>query len=38
MSDAETLLQEVSTYLKPKDVEHIRQALEFSNAAPPRPV
>ena len=33
MSDAETLLQEVSTYLKPKDVEHIRQALEFSNAA-----
>ena len=33
MSDAETLLQEVSTYLKPKDVEHIRQALEFSDAA-----
>jgi GTP pyrophosphokinase len=33
MSDAETLLQEVSTYLKAKDVEHIRQALEFSNAA-----
>ena len=33
MSDAETLLQEVSTYLKPKDVEHIRQALEFSEAA-----
>ena len=33
MSDAETLLQEVSTYLKPKDVEHIRQALEFSNTA-----
>ncbi len=33
MSDAETLLQEVSTYLKPKDVEHIRQALEFSDSA-----
>jgi guanosine-3',5'-bis(diphosphate) 3'-pyrophosphohydrolase len=33
MSDAETLLQEVSTYLKSKDVEHIRQALEFSDAA-----
>ena len=33
MPDAKTLLQEVSTYLKPKDVEHIRQALEFSNAA-----
>ncbi len=33
MSDADTLLQEVSTYLKPKDVEHIRQALEFSDAA-----
>jgi GTP pyrophosphokinase len=33
MSDAETLLQEVSTYLKPKDVEHIQQALEFSNTA-----
>ncbi len=33
MSDAETLLQEVSSYLKPKDVEHIRQALEFSESA-----
>ncbi len=33
MSDAEILLQEVSTYLKPKDVEHIRQALEFSDSA-----
>jgi GTP pyrophosphokinase len=33
MSDAETLLQEISTYLKPKDVEHIRLALEFSKAA-----
>ncbi|MDX8399417.1 MAG: HD domain-containing protein, partial [Gallionellaceae bacterium] len=33
MSSAETLLQEVSTYLKPKDVDHIRQALEFSETA-----
>ena len=33
MTDAETLLQEVSTYLKPADVEHIRQALEFSDQA-----
>jgi len=33
MTDAETLLQEVSTYLKPADVEHIRQALEFSDKA-----
>ena len=33
MPDAQTLLQEVSSYLKPKDVEHIQQALEFSNAA-----
>ncbi len=33
MSDADTLLQEVSSYLNPKDVEHIRQALEFSGTA-----
>jgi len=33
MSDAETLLQEVSSYLSSKDVERIRQALEFSDAA-----
>ncbi|MDO9102386.1 MAG: bifunctional (p)ppGpp synthetase/guanosine-3',5'-bis(diphosphate) 3'-pyrophosphohydrolase [Candidatus Nitrotoga sp.] len=33
MSNAEMLLQEVSTYLKPKDVEHIRQALKFSGEA-----
>ncbi|BBJ24269.1 RelA/SpoT family protein [Candidatus Nitrotoga sp. AM1P] len=33
MSDAEMLLQEVSTYLKSKDVEHIRQALKFSGQA-----
>ena len=33
MSDAETLLQEVSSYLNSGDVEHIRQALEFSGSA-----
>jgi guanosine-3',5'-bis(diphosphate) 3'-pyrophosphohydrolase len=33
MSDADQLIQEVSAYLKGKDVEHIRQALEFSRAA-----
>jgi len=33
MSDAEALLQECSIYLKPKDVEHIRRALEFSESA-----
>ncbi len=33
MSDAEALLQECSTYLKSKDVEHIRRALEFSEFA-----
>ncbi|RFC33684.1 MAG: GTP pyrophosphokinase [Candidatus Nitrotoga sp. MKT] len=33
MPDAEMLLQEVSAYLKPKDVEHIRQALKFSGEA-----
>ena len=33
MSDAEMLLQEVSVYLKPKDVEHIREALKFSGEA-----
>jgi len=33
MSSAETLLQEVSTYLKPEDVDHIRRALEFSETA-----
>jgi GTP pyrophosphokinase len=33
MADAETLLQEVSAYLKPEDVELIRQALEFSDHA-----
>ena len=33
MLESETLLQEVSTYLKPKDVEHIKKALEFSGSA-----
>ncbi|MBI3901516.1 MAG: bifunctional (p)ppGpp synthetase/guanosine-3',5'-bis(diphosphate) 3'-pyrophosphohydrolase [Nitrosomonadales bacterium] len=33
MSDADTLLEEVSSYLKPKDVERIRHALEFSDNA-----
>ena len=32
-ADADTLLQEVAAYLKPEDVGHIQQALEFSNAA-----
>ncbi len=32
-TDAETLLQEVSAYLKPKDVAQIESALAFSNAA-----
>ena len=33
MTDAELLIQEVSSYLKPKDVEHIREALEYGEAA-----
>ncbi|MBI4937522.1 MAG: bifunctional (p)ppGpp synthetase/guanosine-3',5'-bis(diphosphate) 3'-pyrophosphohydrolase [Nitrosomonadales bacterium] len=33
MADAETLLQEVSSYLTQKDVERIRLALEFSESA-----
>ena len=33
MSDAETLLQEVSTYLKPQDVDYVRDAIEFSRSA-----
>ncbi len=32
-TDAETLLQEVSAYLKPKDVAQIEAALAFSSAA-----
>jgi len=33
MADADLLLEELSTYLKPKDVEHVRVAIEFSRAA-----
>ena len=33
MSDAESLLEEVTTYLKPQDVEHVRAAIEFSRVA-----
>jgi len=33
MADAELLIGEVSAYLKPQDVEHIREAIEFSHAA-----
>jgi GTP pyrophosphokinase len=32
-TDSELLIEEVSGYLKPQDVEHIRAALEFSRAA-----
>ncbi len=33
MTDAESLIEELSAYLKPKDVEHVRVAIEFSRAA-----
>jgi GTP diphosphokinase / guanosine-3',5'-bis(diphosphate) 3'-diphosphatase len=33
MSDTDLLLEEAAAYLKKKDVEHIRQALEFSREA-----
>ncbi|HEX5336946.1 MAG TPA: bifunctional (p)ppGpp synthetase/guanosine-3',5'-bis(diphosphate) 3'-pyrophosphohydrolase [Gallionella sp.] len=33
MADAELLLEEVSAYIKPQDVEHVREAIEFSRAA-----
>jgi GTP diphosphokinase / guanosine-3',5'-bis(diphosphate) 3'-diphosphatase len=33
MSDVDSLLQEVSAYLKPEDVEHIRHAVELSKTA-----
>ena len=33
MADAELLLEEVAAYLKPQDVEHIREAIEFSRIA-----
>ncbi|MBI5438200.1 MAG: bifunctional (p)ppGpp synthetase/guanosine-3',5'-bis(diphosphate) 3'-pyrophosphohydrolase [Nitrosomonadales bacterium] len=33
MADTELLIGEVSAYLKPQDVGHIREAIEFSQAA-----
>ncbi|TAN71685.1 MAG: bifunctional (p)ppGpp synthetase/guanosine-3',5'-bis(diphosphate) 3'-pyrophosphohydrolase, partial [Gallionella sp.] len=33
MSDADLLIEEVSAYLKPQDVEHVRAAIEFSRTA-----
>ncbi len=33
MADAESLIEEVSGYLKPQDVEHVRVAIEFSREA-----
>src|SRR5574340_1627007 len=33
MADTDLLIEEVSAYLKPQDVEYIREAIEFSRAA-----
>jgi len=33
MADADLLIEELSAYLKPQDVEHVRVAIEFSRAA-----
>ncbi len=33
MSDAELLIKELSAYLKPKDIDYVRQAIEFSRVA-----
>ena len=33
MADSDLLVEELSAYLKPKDVEHVRVAIEFSRAA-----
>jgi GTP pyrophosphokinase len=33
MADADLLIQEVSAYLKPKDVAHVREVIEFSRTA-----
>ncbi|MDX8399851.1 MAG: HD domain-containing protein, partial [Gallionellaceae bacterium] len=33
MPEAELLIEEVSAYLKPQDVDHIRAAIEFSRSA-----
>lgn len=33
MADTDLLIQEVSAYLKPKDVAHVREVIEFSRTA-----
>jgi len=33
MADSDLLIEELSAYLKPQDVEHVRVAIEFSRAA-----
>jgi guanosine-3',5'-bis(diphosphate) 3'-pyrophosphohydrolase len=33
MADADLLIEELSTYLKPKDIEHVLVAIEFSRVA-----
>jgi len=33
MPDIDLLIEELSTYLKPKDIEHVRVAIKFSQAA-----
>ncbi|MBI5430555.1 MAG: bifunctional (p)ppGpp synthetase/guanosine-3',5'-bis(diphosphate) 3'-pyrophosphohydrolase [Nitrosomonadales bacterium] len=33
MADADLLIEELSAYLKPKDVDHVRVAIDFSRAA-----
>ena len=33
MADADLLIEEVSAYLKPQDVEYVREAIAFSHAA-----
>lgn len=33
MADINLLVEETSAYLKPRDVEHVREAIEFSRAA-----
>ncbi len=33
MTDSDQLIEELSAYLKPQDVEHVRVAIEFSRAA-----
>jgi GTP pyrophosphokinase len=33
MAEAELLIEELSTYLKPKDVDHVQVAIEFSRQA-----